>query len=161
MYFGSFTSFVAFQWWPAFRRRNVWIGLAILASGLVASSFASRVWQLILTQGALYAIGGILLYSSVCLLVDEWFIRRKGIAFGVMWAGTGFSGISVPYTYSWGLVSFFLPHDASSVGAGRRRPLRSSSLFYVKPRVPISQASSVRRFNLDFVLSRKFIFLEL
>ena len=24
-------------------------------------------------------------------IVDEWFIRRKGFAFGVMWAGTGVS----------------------------------------------------------------------
>lgn len=34
-------------------------------------------------------------------------------------------------------------------------------LYYVKPRIPISQASSVRRFNLDFVASRKFLVLEL
>jgi hypothetical protein len=111
MYFGSFASFVALQWWPALRHRSAGLGLLILALGLVTSSFASRVWQLVLTQGALYAIGGILLYSSVCLLVDEWFVRKKGIAFGVMWTGTGFSGISVPYTSSRGAchVSLFAP----------------------------------------------------
>ena len=56
MYFGAGASFVALQWWPTFRRRSAGIGLAILALGLVMSSFADRVWQLILTQGTLYAI---------------------------------------------------------------------------------------------------------
>jgi hypothetical protein len=83
--------------------------------------------SLILTQGALYAVGRILLYSSVCLLVDEWFVRSKGIAFGVMWAGTGFSGISVPYIFSLGLVTLFPSHDASSLG-GKRFP-SSAHLF--------------------------------
>jgi predicted MFS family arabinose efflux permease len=159
MYFGSFASFVALQWWPALRRRSAGLGLAILALGLVTSSFARRVWQLILTQGALYAIGGILLYSSVCLLVDEWFVRKKGIAFGVMWAGTGFSGISVPYIFSWGL-SHFSFRTMLRAWALAVVVLCAPLLYYVKPRIPISQASSVRRFNMEFALSRKFIFLE-
>jgi MFS family permease len=160
MYFGSGACFVALQWWPAFRRRSAGIGLAILALGLVTSSFADSVWHLILTQGALYAIGGILLYSSVVLLIDEWFVRKKGIAFGVMWAGTGFSGISVPYIFSWGL-SHFSFRTMLRVWAVVVVVLCAPLLYYVKPRVPISQASSVRRFNLNFVVSRKFLFLEL
>ena len=160
MYFGSGASFVALQWWPAFRRRSAGIGLAILALGLVTSSFADHVWQLILTQGALYAIGGILLYSSVILFVDEWFVRKKGIAFGVMWAGTGFSGISVPYIFSWAL-SHFSFRTMLRAWAVAVVVLSVPLLHYVKPRIPISQASSVRRFNLDFLFSRKFLFLEL
>lgn len=160
MYFGAGASFVTLQWWPTFRRRGAGIGLAILALGLFMSSFADRVWQLILTQGALYAVGGILLYSSVILLVDEWFIRKKGIAFGVMWAGTGFSGVSVPYIFSWGLSRFSF-RTMLRVWAVAVIVLSAPLLYFVKPRVPISQASSVRRFNLGFVLSRKFFFLEL
>jgi len=160
MYFGAGASFVALQWWPTFRRRSAGIGLAILALGLVTSSFADHVWQLILTQGALYAVGGILLYSSVILLMDEWFIRKKGIAFGVMWAGTGFSGVSVPYIFSWGLAHFSF-RTMLRVWAVAVVVLSAPLLYFVKPRVPISQASSVRRFNLDFVFSRKFFYLEL
>ena len=160
MYFGAGASFVALQWWPTFRRRSAGIGLAILALGLVTSSFADHVWQLILTQGALYAVGGILLYSSVILLMDEWFIRKKGIAFGVMWAGTGFSGVSVPYIFSWGLAHFSF-RTMLRAWAVAVVVLSAPLLYFVKPRVPISRASSVGRFNLDFVFSRKFFFLEL
>ena len=159
MYFGSGASFVALQWWPAFRRRSPGIGLAVLAFGLVTSSFADRVWQLILTQGVLYAIGGIILYSSVILLVDEWFEKKKGIAFGVMWAGTGFSGISVPYIFSWGL-SHYSSHTMIRAWAVAVVVLSAPLLSYIKPRIPISEPSSVRRYNLDFVFSRKFFFIE-
>lgn len=51
---------------------------------LVASSFSRRVWHFILTQGVLYAIGGRFLYSPAILYLDEWFVRRKGFAYGVM-----------------------------------------------------------------------------
>lgn len=67
------------------RRISSIIGLAILIIALVASSFSTTVWHLILTQGFLYGIGGVLLYSPVIVFVDEWFIRRKGLAYGVMW----------------------------------------------------------------------------
>lgn len=33
--------------------------------------------------------------------IDEWFVRRKGFAFGLMWAGTGTSGIVVPFLLEW------------------------------------------------------------
>ena len=58
-----------------------------MAFALVISSFASRVWHLIATQGVLYAIGGTLLYTPTILFLDEWFIQKKGLAFGVMWVG--------------------------------------------------------------------------
>jgi hypothetical protein len=85
--------------------------------------------SLILTQGALYAVGRILLYSSVCLLVDEWFVPSKGIAFGVMWAGTGFSGISVPYIFSWSLSHFSLHTMLRAWAVSGCRPLHTSSLL--------------------------------
>lgn len=40
-------------------------------------------------EGVLYAIGGSLLYSPAMFYVDEWFVKKKGLAFGVMWAGVG------------------------------------------------------------------------
>lgn len=67
------------------RRISSSIGLVILIIALVSSSFSTTVWQLILTQGVLYGLGGVLLYSPIIVFVDEWFIRRKGLAYGVMW----------------------------------------------------------------------------
>lgn len=85
---GSPFSLLLLQRWPSFRRTSTYLGLVICATGLVASSFATRVWQVILTQGVLYAIGGGLLYHPLMVFIDEWFVRRKGLAFGVMWVRT-------------------------------------------------------------------------
>ncbi len=89
MYLGSPFSFALLQRFPLQRRFCAIAGLVTMATALVASSFATRVSHLILTQGVLYAIGGSMLYTLTIIFLDEWFIARKGLAFGVMWAGTG------------------------------------------------------------------------
>ena len=89
MYLGSPFSFTLLQRFPLHRRFCAVAGLATMTTSLVASSFATRVWHLIFTQGVLYAIGGSMLYTPTIIFLDEWFIARKGLAFGVMWAGTG------------------------------------------------------------------------
>ena len=82
-------SISALESWPRMRRVSSIVGLAVVATSLVASSFAIRVWHLILTQGVLYGIGGNLLYTPLMFYLDEWFIHRKGLAFGVTWGGGG------------------------------------------------------------------------
>ena len=77
--------FAFLQIWPRLRPYAPPFGLAILAISLTASSFANTVTQLLLTQGVLYAIGGLFLYCPTLLYLDEWFIRRKGLAYGIMW----------------------------------------------------------------------------
>ena len=89
MYLGSPVSFALLQRFPLHRRFCAVAGLVIMTISLVASSFANNVLHLILTQGVLYAIGGSMLYTPTLIFLDEWFIARKGFAFGVMWAGTG------------------------------------------------------------------------
>jgi hypothetical protein len=79
--------------YSAIRPSDAIIGFMIATIVLVAASFASNVVHLIPTQGALYAISGAMLYSPSIFYLDEWFIARKGLAFGIMWAGTGASGL--------------------------------------------------------------------
>ena len=71
--------------------------------GLIAASFANRVSDLIVTQGAIYGLGGALLYNPFVFYLDEWFIVRKGLAFGILWAGTGIAGMVVPVVLEWSL----------------------------------------------------------
>lgn len=59
-----------------------------MCTSLAISSFATKIWHLMLFQGVLYSIGGGIAYSPMILFVNEWFIRRKGIAFGIMWVST-------------------------------------------------------------------------
>ena len=52
---------------------------------MLLSSFASNTTQLIATQGVLYALGGCLTYAPTVQFLEEWFVRRRGLAFGIMW----------------------------------------------------------------------------
>jgi hypothetical protein len=88
MYMGAPLHFMYLQRWPNHRRLSCIIGVGVMALGLLVSSFSERVWHLILTQGLLYAIGGALIYNPMLLFLDEWFVRRKGIAFGIMWVSS-------------------------------------------------------------------------
>jgi hypothetical protein len=103
MYLAAPFLFAVFQRWPQVCRRSAPVGLVIVSVAVAISSFATSVWQLILTQGALYAIGGGFLYYPVFIFIDEWFVQRKGFAFGVMWAGSGCGGLSGPLVMNWGL----------------------------------------------------------
>lgn len=75
----------AYKQWPNFATRSKWVGVPLMAVGLISASFASSVKYMALTQGVLYALGGSAVYYPSLALLDEWFIRRKGFAYGVMW----------------------------------------------------------------------------
>ncbi|CAD0114522.1 unnamed protein product [Aureobasidium uvarum] len=154
--------FGGLAYWPHLRKRATYAGLACMTISLVASSFANAVWQLLLTQGVLYAVGGSLLYSPTVTYVDEWFVRRKGLAYGVMWAGSGFAGASIPYLMSWVLDRWSF-RTALRMWAIVLVLLVLPFLHFTRPRVPINSASSAPRprFNLSFLKSRLFIIYSL
>lgn len=85
MYIIGVVLFPLYKKWPRLRSLSPYIGLPIVAVAVIAASFASKVWHLILTQGVMYGIGGAIVYYPTLLFLDEWFIRRKGFAFGIMW----------------------------------------------------------------------------
>jgi hypothetical protein len=103
MYCAAPLLFAVYTKYPHFVRQSTFIGLPIVALAIFLSSFATSIWHLTLTQGVMYAIGGGLLYYPVFIFIDEWFVRRKGFAFGVMWAGSGCGGLSGPLVLDWGL----------------------------------------------------------
>ena len=62
MYLGAPVVSAFLQRFPRQRRWIQFGGLILMIAGLLASSFASRVWHLILTQGIVFGIAGTLLY---------------------------------------------------------------------------------------------------
>ena len=145
---------------PHYTRICSFVGLAIIIVAFVASSFATRVWHLILTQGVMYAIGGGLLYFPIIVYLDEWFIRRKGFAFGIMWAGTGASGVAIPFLMDWGLnrYSFSTMLRAWAIVM---LILCGPLLYFVKPRIPLPRGGSrPRRLDFGFLKGRTFWILQ-
>jgi len=85
MYMTGLLLYPAYKKWPNLANTSKWVGIPIMSAGLIAASFANDVNQLIANQGVIYAIGGSIVYFPALLFVDEWFIQRKGLAFGVLW----------------------------------------------------------------------------
>ncbi|KAJ1333111.1 MFS transporter MCT family solute carrier family 16 (monocarboxylic acid transporters) member 10 [Microdochium nivale] len=79
------------------RREMIWIGWPICIGGLVAGSFANTLETLILTQGVAYGIGFLILYYPTLTMVNEYWIARRGMAYGVLCSASGVSGAVMPF----------------------------------------------------------------
>lgn len=97
MYLVSPFTFTTLTRWPRLRRWFGPIGLILTAFGFLMSSFATKVWPLVATQGVICALGCGLLFTPITLYLDEWFVKRKGLAYGVMWTGKFAAGVGVPF----------------------------------------------------------------
>jgi MFS family permease len=75
----------------------IWAGWLICLLSLIAASFSTTVWQLILTQGLLYGIGFLILYYAMLSMLNEWFVERRGLAYGILFAAAGLSGTGLPF----------------------------------------------------------------
>jgi len=59
------------------------LSLVLLAVGLIASSFVTKLWHIFLTAGVLMAVGaGGASMSTGSSVVERWFERRRGVAIG-------------------------------------------------------------------------------
>lgn len=160
MYLGGFPALILNRMFPRWARYSPLIGLIILCAALCVSAWATSVTQLIISQGIFYGIGGAIAYTPCTMYIDEWFVKRKGLAYGIMWSGTSLAGVILPlilerllesYGYQttiivWAVVLF-----------GITAPLA----WYIKPRIPPQPVRSVRAFNLRFSLSRRFILYQI
>ena len=161
MYFTAPIIFWFMQAYPQHRRHCNILGLPIAVLALLASSFATRTSHLVATQGVLYGIGGMLFYTPTIVFLGEWFVRRRGLAFGVMWAGTGFAGVTIPFFLAevlekWGW------QTALRVWACVLTVLSTPLLYYVKPRVPLLTGSARmnRKTDMSFLRSPTFLIPE-
>ena len=75
---------IAMQRWPRQRGPVMCIAAAFVVLSLVAASFCNTGSGLLGTQGVLYAISGLLVYFPCIQYVDEWFVAKKGMAYGIM-----------------------------------------------------------------------------
>jgi len=87
------------------RRGPVWVmelGALAIAAGLALASLATQPWHLYLTQGVLVGGGTTAIgYSGQALYLPNWFLRQRGLAISVAYAGAGIGSIVLlPLTQS-------------------------------------------------------------
>ncbi|THH27985.1 hypothetical protein EUX98_g6212 [Antrodiella citrinella] len=82
--------------YPDLFKQTMWAGLAISTTSLFLSGFAKRVELLILLQGIGLGVGGGMMSWPGLFMTNEWFARRKGLASGIIFAGSGIGGFIFP-----------------------------------------------------------------
>ncbi len=130
MYLVAPIVYCALRKFPAYRKLCTIAGFIVSMASLLAASFANTVPGLLATQGVLYAIGGSIHYFPAFLYLDEWFVRRRGLAFGIFIAGGGAAGIVIPLSMTWILETWGF-RTAARVG-GCVRPADHARAVYVE-----------------------------
>src|SRR3954465_10270551 len=77
-------------------RGGMEVGVALMAGGLLLAPLTTQPWHLYLTIGVLVGAGSICLgYSGQSLFLPNWFVRRRGFATGIAFAGVGIGSITM------------------------------------------------------------------
>lgn len=156
MYLGMPFVMAILRLYPRVARWSPLAGLVIMCVSLAASSFSTSTWHLILTQGVMYAIGGSFGYNPCLLYMSEWFVRRRGLAYGVMWAGTGIGGFVFPLLFQWLLGQYGFRTTLRIWSVGLFIPVVALA-YFIKPRLPVSTSVHIRPNHLGFVVQPTFL----
>ncbi|KAG9727651.1 hypothetical protein KCU73_g12567, partial [Aureobasidium melanogenum] len=82
---------------PRWQGMMVKVGWVICLGALVAGSFAESIGGLIVTQGVMYGAGYLIIFYPVVSMVNEWWVTRRGLAWGILLGSSGVSGVAYPF----------------------------------------------------------------
>ncbi|ROV89932.1 hypothetical protein VSDG_08219 [Cytospora chrysosperma] len=159
MYLCGFPALILNRMFPLWARYSPLVGLFIVCAALAVSAYATNVTQLIITQGVFYGLGGAIAYMPCIMYIDEWFVKRKGLAYGIMWSGTGLAGVLLPLIIEKLLVSYGY-RTTMIIWAVVLFGITAPLAWYIKPRIPPMPVRRLKAFNLRFCLSRRFIMYQ-
>jgi MFS family permease len=78
------------------------IGVVLMAGGLLLAPLTTQPWHLYLTIGVMVGGGSICLgYSGQSLFLPNWFIRKRGLAIGIAFAGVGIGSVTMLPWVQW------------------------------------------------------------
>ncbi|KAH6856199.1 hypothetical protein B0I37DRAFT_412148 [Chaetomium sp. MPI-CAGE-AT-0009] len=92
------------------------------------------------------------------LYIDEWFSRRKGLAYGIVWSAAGVGGVVFPLILQ-ALLDSLRFRTVVRISAGILFACSAPLVFFVKPKLPyMANPHNVKKpFGIRFVTSRRFI----
>ncbi|KAI0114105.1 MFS transporter, MCP family, solute carrier family 16, member 6 [Nemania sp. FL0031] len=79
-------------------RTPMLLGVVLLPVGLISASFATKIWQLYLSQGLCVGLGIGLIYIPATAIVPQWFSARRSLANGICAAGSGVGGLIICFS---------------------------------------------------------------
>ncbi|KAG9234430.1 major facilitator superfamily domain-containing protein [Amylocarpus encephaloides] len=145
---------------PKYRRQMIWFGWPVCLGGLVAGSFADTLDTLIATQGIIYGFGFVTFTYPILSMVDEWWVARKGMAFGLITSAGGAAGVVMPFIVNTLLTRYGYKTTLRAIAVAMfilTAPLVPS----LKGRLPISNHTTVAKTNWSFFRKPLFYFYGL
>ncbi|GJN72726.1 hypothetical protein PLIIFM63780_006789 [Purpureocillium lilacinum] len=136
-----------FQWWQQYMLATGW---ALCAASLLIASAVNSVAGLVATQGVLYGLGFLILYFPVLGMLNEWFVHRRGLAYGVLYAGGGVAGAGLPFLLEW-LLSGYGHRVTLRVMAIAQFAGLVPGLMLLRPRLPPSGTAALRAVDVAFL----------
>ncbi|KAF1846938.1 MFS general substrate transporter [Cucurbitaria berberidis CBS 394.84] len=122
----------------------------------IASSFCTTITQLIGTQGVLLGVCGSFAFCPLLVFADQWFDKRKGLAFGIIGSGAGLGGLFLPLIFNALLYNVGF-RTTMRIWAGILFVIGIPLAYFVRPRLPPSATEKKPFWNLRAVRSRFFI----
>ncbi|MGY3075286.1 MFS family permease [Bradyrhizobium sp. LM6.10] len=72
------------------------LGVVLMGGGLLLAPLTSQPWHLYVTIGVMVGAGSVCLgYSGQSLFLPNWFIRKRGFAIGIAFAGVGIGSVTL------------------------------------------------------------------
>ncbi|KAI0509761.1 major facilitator superfamily domain-containing protein [Xylaria bambusicola] len=139
------------RWW----RHMICAGWSICIAGLVLGSFASTLEVLILTQGVAYGVGFLIFYYPILSMVNEHWVTRRGMAYGILCGASGVSGSVMPFVLQALLAKYGYRTTLRAVAVALTL-LTGPFIPLLKGRLPSSERTSTPKISWAFLQSPLF-----
>ncbi|KZT28373.1 hypothetical protein NEOLEDRAFT_1154602 [Neolentinus lepideus HHB14362 ss-1] len=154
MYFARPVVYSVTMRYPYLRCFMILCGTLICLLSLLSASYALK---LVILQGVLYAIGGSLVYHPCISYTSEWFIAHRGLANGVIFAGTAVGGLILPLILPC-LLNCYSAQVTLRIISIMILCVVLSILPFMKGRLPESQIHGPTTRSMDYLWLRSWIF---
>ncbi|KAK5709427.1 hypothetical protein LTR17_019778 [Elasticomyces elasticus] len=131
-------------------------GISYLAAPIVIplikrfSKYRMTLGALIFTQGIMYGFGFILFYYPILSMVNEFWITRRGMAYGLLCSASGVSGAAMPFGVEWLLHRYGYPTTLRVIAIGLF-VLTGPLIPLLQGRLPEFESSTSARTDFAFL----------
>jgi hypothetical protein len=112
--------------------------ICILA--ILVSSFTHSLATIILTQGVMYGVGFVVFYYPILSMVNDYWVARRGLAYGILCSASGVAGLVMPFSLEAMLHRFGAPTTLRAA-SGLLAVTTGPFLLFLKARRPDSSMS--------------------
>lgn len=99
IYLAVYSAFAVPMGWLCDRHgpgRTMWLSAILIGGGLALCSTVTSLWQLYLLYGVVAAMGHGAIFVVPSATVSRWFVKKRGLAMGILASGLGFGLLVIP-----------------------------------------------------------------